>query len=211
MSFVPGPFNSQLHQLAALRHLSLCFPALHQTLNANYAFLHPQHLPSLVSFALVDMDEDYTAFLPVFRQCAHQIRFLYIDTCFPCGLGAMLVPECKNLAQLCVIEWEANIYPVLTTVTTRSLLSFTTTWYARDKGTCLTWEEDLQIMSKALLISSRKVQLYLIPDGGSLNDCQIMEKSRAVGIEWEILPEIDFVTQPGKDLICWEQLRLRLV
>lgn len=206
---MPGPFGNQSHQLAALRHLSLCFPEVSHTPNTDYTFLHPQHLPSLVSLALTCIPPHITTFLPFFQQCALHIRFLYINNCYNSRAPAILLPECKNLAHLCVVSWDENLYPLLTTIPTMELLSFTTSWYERESSACLTWEEDLREIYKKKAVSLANAHLYSIPGPDRPRDLSMRTRSLHIGLEWEALPGLD--VDDFDDLVYWDELRLRLV
>lgn len=212
LSFVPGPLSSTSHQLATLRHLSLVWPErYHEQDGAEiYTFLQVRHLPNLDSLAISGTAFNSPNFLSSFRQCAPRLRFLCIENENEHRNPPMFISECRNLAHLCVSVWFSDLYPLLTTIPSMRLLSFTTAWYSRFPGNCLTWEEDLQEICKGKSISLEKAHLYLIPARQPSYDREILRHSLALGLKWEVLPK------PEDNLVesvseFWERHRLKLV
>lgn len=151
------------------------------------------------------------SFLSSFRQCAPQIRFLFICQ-HSCNNRDpwTLIAQCQNLAHLCIISESKFLRPpkFFAVIPTMSLLSFTTSVY------CLIAERTLLDVNKCKSEygAVRNARLHVVPDISRLNRCEqkTWKEILATAPEWKLQPTLDI----GKNnlthdhLLYWEQLRL---
>lgn len=132
---------------------------------------------------------DTLSFECYFRQCAPQLRFLFICNVASTGEPWKAIEKCKNLAHLCVIRWDKDLCPILYHIIAMELqiLSLTSTWTPTGRADeFLCWASNLQAVFKRDPTACDKIRLCLIPEFDELKSWEeeFLDHTHAVGFEW---------------------------